>query len=72
MVHALWLCPLLGSVWEQQREWEFRETEAFGTFKELVEHVVEKGKDLALFATIVWTVRHGRNAVRTSPNPFLV
>ena len=43
-VHALRSCPLLGSIWEQQREWEFREIEPFGTFKELVEYVVEKGK----------------------------
>ena len=50
-MHALWSCPLLSSVWEQQREWEFRETEVFGTFRELVEFIVEKGNDLELFAT---------------------
>ena len=35
-VHALWSCPLLGTVWKQQVEWDFRESEAFGTSKELV------------------------------------
>ena len=50
-MHALWSCPLLSLVWEQQREWEFRETEVFGTFRELVEFVAEKGNDLELFAT---------------------
>nr|XP_023892286.1 uncharacterized protein LOC112004288 [Quercus suber] len=59
-------------VWEQQAEWDFRGSGAFGTFKELVEHVVVEGKDLALFATIVWTVWHRRNAMRTSSNPFPV
>ena len=39
-VHALWSCPLLSLVWEQQREWEFRESKVFDTFKELVEFVV--------------------------------
>lgn len=71
-VHALWACLSLGPVWEQQREWEFRETKPFGTFKELVEYIVEKGKDLALFAMTVWSVWHRRNAIRTNQNLFPV
>ena len=71
-VHALWSCPLLDTVWEQQAEWDFCGSGAFGTFKELVEHVVEEGKDLAFLTTIVWTVWHRRNAMRTSSNPFPV
>ena len=71
-VHALWSCPLLSSVWEQQREWEFWEYEVFDTFRELVEFVVEKGLDLELFATTVWTIWHRRNALRTSQTPFPV
>ena len=71
-MHALWSCPLLSLVWEQQREWEFREYEVFDTFRELVEFVVEKGLDLELFATTVWTIWHRRNALRTSQTPFPV
>ena len=72
MVHALWSCPLLSSVWEQQRKWEFRDSEVFDTFRELVEFIVEKGHDLELFATIVWSIWHRRNALRTSQTPFPV
>ena len=65
-MHVLWSCPLLSSVWEQQREWEFRETDSFGTFRELVEFIVEKGNDLELFATTAWSIWHRQNAFRTS------
>ncbi|XP_050251841.1 uncharacterized protein LOC126698562 [Quercus robur] len=57
---------------EQQAEWDFCGLGAFGTFKELVEHVVEEGKGLEFLTTIVWTVWHRRNAMRTSSNPFPV
>ena len=57
-------------MWEQQREWEFREYEVFDNFRALVEFVIEKGLDLELFATTVWTIWHRRNALRTSQTPL--
>ncbi|KAK7841198.1 hypothetical protein CFP56_015657 [Quercus suber] len=42
LVHALWSCSLLSSVWEQQSEWQFRMEVSFDMFRELVEYVVEK------------------------------
>ena len=71
-LHALWSCPCLSPVWEQQREWEFREYEVFDNFRALVEFVIEKGLDLELFATTVWTIWHRRNALRTRQSPFPV
>nr|XP_023884104.1 uncharacterized protein LOC111996368 [Quercus suber] len=70
LVHALWSCSLLSSVWEQQSEWQFRMEVSFDMFRELVEYVVEKGKNLELFATTVWAIWHRRNALRTSQTPF--
>lgn len=72
MIHALWSCSQISPIWSQQVDWNFRGTMVFVTFKELVEYVVEAGKDLTLFATIVWTVWHRRNALQTSSALFLV
>nr|POF12075.1 hypothetical protein CFP56_08842 [Quercus suber] len=53
VVHALWSCPSLTSLWSQNSAWSFRASTLFISFKEIVEKVIEVEVDLALFATMV-------------------
>lgn len=56
VVHALWSCLLLSTMWNQDSEWSFRSTLHVVSFREVVEHIMEVGVDLDLFATIIKTV----------------
>ncbi|XP_075669944.1 uncharacterized protein LOC142639686 [Castanea sativa] len=69
MVHALWSCPLLSPMWTHDPCWNFRASQSFATFRDLVEHFIETGVDLNYFATIVWTIWHRKNALRTTAKP---
>ena len=69
-VHTLWSCPLLQLVLSHDPSWNFRASQPFTTFKDLVEHLIEVGVDLNYFANAVWTIWHRKNALRTSDSPF--
>lgn len=66
VVHALWSCLLLSTMWNQDSEWSFRSTLHVVSFREVLEHIIEVGVDLDLFATIIKTVWSCRNTIRTS------
>ena len=40
VLHALWYCPTLSQVWEGDPRWSFRGQTCFGTFQELLSHVI--------------------------------
>lgn len=42
----------------------------FQSFRDLVEHIIAEGLDLATFATTVWMVWYRRNALRTTNKLF--
>ena len=56
-IHALWGCPGLNKVWDDNR-WSFRSWEVFSDFKQLVGWLLEMGKPLKLFAIHVWCIWH--------------
>ena len=57
-VHALWSCSFLTPVWSHDPCWNFRASQPFTTFRDMVEYSIEAGVDLNYFANIVWTIWH--------------
>ncbi|KAK7859443.1 hypothetical protein CFP56_005898 [Quercus suber] len=67
VLHALWSCPSISQAWTQFDTWRILDpSPCFSSFKDLVETVVEEGKDLNCFATTVWAIWSRRNSMRTS------
>ena len=69
-LHALWNCPCLSPIWDSDSMWTFRHNSKFNNFKELIKFIIKEGKNLELFAVIVWTIWSRRNLLRTSDKPF--
>ena len=55
-MHALWACPLLQPMWSYDPSWNFRASQPFTTFRDLVEYLIETGVDLNYFANVVWMI----------------
>nr|POE97942.1 syntaxin-71 [Quercus suber] len=53
VIHVLWSCPLLSQVWSHDSTWNYNATPHFASFRDLVEHIIDMGNDLNLFATTV-------------------
>ena len=70
VLHALWHCPTLSQVWEGDPQWSFRGQTCFGTFQELLSHVIQIGCNVELFAMLVWTIWCRRNTIRVNPTGF--
>ena len=67
VLHALWLCPSISQVWSQNSTWDsMGSSPHFASFHVLVETIIETGKDLNIFATMVWAIWYRRNTMRTS------
>nr|POF27193.1 hypothetical protein CFP56_08563 [Quercus suber] len=67
VLHALWSCPSISQAWTQFDTWgNLDPSPCFSSFKDLVETVVEEGKDLNYFATTVWAIWSRINSMRTS------
>ncbi|XP_075645272.1 uncharacterized protein LOC142616276 [Castanea sativa] len=70
VIHALWLCPEVLTVWSSNLMWSFRQTKHFPKILDLVKHVKEENKDLDAFAMIIWTFWFQRNRLRIEDKPF--
>ena len=70
VIHALWLCPHLASVWDSNPCWSFHTTTHFHSFSKLVQYVIKKSKNLELLAQTIWTKWYKRNLLRTSNKSF--
>ena len=55
-MHALWNCPCLSLVWDFDSMWNFRRNLVFNRFGDLVKFIIDRGKNLEIFAVIVWTI----------------
>ena len=69
-LHALWSCPALAQVWNEDPQWSFRNQKAFQDFLHLLLHVFELGCSAKMFAMQTWMIWYRRNNVRTAPPGF--
>ena len=69
-LHALWSCPALAQVWNEDPQWNFRDQKAFQDFPHLLLHVFESGCSAEMFALQTWTIWYRRNNVRIAPPGF--
>ena len=65
--HAFWSCPSISQVWSQNSTWDsIGSNPHYFSFQDLVETIIETGKDLNIFATTVWAIWYRRNTMRTN------
>ena len=69
-LHALWQCLGLSSIWDSDSMWDFLRITNFNQFEDLVKFVIDKGKNLEIFAFLVWTIWYRRNLLCTSNTPY--
>ena len=67
VLHALWSCPTLSQVWEEDPQWSFRQTSRYYDFTQLLLTVLDLACNVELFATITWTIWFRGNKLRFSP-----
>ena len=70
VIHALWSCPTLAQVWNEDPQWSFRGQNVFHDFAHLINHIFELGCSVELFAMQIWTIWYQRNKVRSTPPGF--
>nr|XP_023914280.1 uncharacterized protein LOC112025826 [Quercus suber] len=70
VLHALWSCPHLSTVWDRNPDWNFKENTHFQDFSELVQHEIQSSGHLEFFAQTIWTIWYKRNLLRTNGKPF--
>ena len=70
MIHAIWLFYGVLGVWESDLAWDFRHTKSFPKFLDLVQFIIDEGKDLAQFAMFIQTQWFRRNRLRVKDKPF--
>ena len=54
MTHALWLCPCLSTISDQDPMWDFRRSMHFSRFVEVVKRIIEDGKNLEVFSVLLY------------------
>ena len=70
VVHALWDCSQLSQVWDSIPSFSFRQTQAFSSIQDVLNYTHKEQKNTELLASIMWTLWHRRNQVRTSSKEY--
>ncbi|KAK7856420.1 putative ribonuclease h protein [Quercus suber] len=68
--HALWGCEQLSQVWGTLFSFSFRQTRTFSSIQEVLLYADKEQKNPKLLASVMWTLWHRRNRVRTSSADF--
>ena len=50
VIHALWSCPTLAQVWNEDPQWSFRDQKVFHDFTHMILYIFESGCGAELFA----------------------
>ena len=50
VIHALWSCPTLAQVWNEDPQWSFRDQKVFHDFTHMILYIFELGCGAELFA----------------------
>lgn len=70
VLHCLWSCPSLSTVWEEDPQWNFSTVSTQTGFAQQLEYVLASDCSSELFTMITRTVWLRRNKVRFSPPGF--
>ena len=70
VLHVLWKCPSLSSIWDDDPQWNFRHTMIFSDFPQMLSFVLESDCNAEFFAMLTWTIWFGRNKIRCAPLGF--
>ena len=54
--HALYSYPKLAEPWKKMPQWTHVNVSSVGNFVDLIGNVFVENRELALFATVVWTL----------------
>ena len=63
--HALWGCNQLSQIWDSVPSLSFKQSKTFPSIREVLTFTYEEQKNVELMASIMWTIWHRRNQVRT-------
>ncbi|XP_065621705.1 uncharacterized protein LOC136064192 [Quercus suber] len=64
VLHALWGCEKVQSVWAQDFGWVDKNKAVSGSFSDLVQLIQEKPHTVLLFSITAWSIWHHRNKSR--------
>lgn len=56
VLHCLWSCPSLSTIWEEDPQWNFRTVTILTSFAQLLEYVFALNCSSELFTMVTWTV----------------
>ena len=68
--HALWGCNQLSQVWDSIPSFTFRHSKTFLSIREVLKFTHEEQKNVKLMASVMWTIWHRRNQIRTSTKDY--
>ena len=70
--HVLWGCNQLSQIWDSVPSLSFSQSKTFPSIREMLTFTYEEQKNVELMASIMWTIWHRRNQVRTSSKDYLL
>nr|POF21602.1 hypothetical protein CFP56_24727 [Quercus suber] len=68
--HALWGCNQLAQLWGSIPSFSFRQFKTFSSIRELLMFTYEEWKNVELMVSIMWTIWHRQNQIRTSAKDY--
>ena len=70
VLHALWKCSAILTVWDSIPKLWFHHGRSFQTVSDLIIFAHEEGKNVNLLAMILWSVWYRRNQLRTTNKDY--
>nr|POE68605.1 hypothetical protein CFP56_51073 [Quercus suber] len=70
VLHALWKCSAILTVWDSIPELQFHHGRSFQTVSDLIIFAHEERKNVNLLAMILWSVWYRRNQLRTTNKDY--
>ena len=70
VVHALWSCACIKTVWDSEFDWVDRSLVGSDSFSEVFQKIRAKPASVPLFATTAWSIWYQRNKTRLLDYPL--
>nr|POE50682.1 putative ribonuclease h protein [Quercus suber] len=68
--HSLWECNQLTQLWGSIPSFSFRHLKTFSSIQEVLMFTYEERRNIELMASVMWTIWHRRNQIRTSTKDY--